>query len=307
MRHSRLQRRKSVEIFNFSFLDILACVIGLLIFILTVVVISGGIGSTSTKMAIKSPLRQSEDNLRAAKNLADEASKRRRAAEAWLQTISADAIDLSVGRDVVTEQIQQYDADTVSLHRDAARLNQDLTSAQTRLELTQTELIKLASVPAQEQALRNLIADSADIREKIDQIGTAIPVATDVTFHIPRLKESSKQALFVEVADDRLWCLTGENYEIIPQFPRGQEYNRKKGVSATEAADWSKKDVIIPQEILQATKADTVLTFLVRPDGYLGFREVRNWAWKNGYAVNWEPLQSGETINLVPAKHSWEQ
>ena len=42
--------RRQVDLFNFSFLDILACVIGLLIFILTIVVISGA-GSTSPAKA----------------------------------------------------------------------------------------------------------------------------------------------------------------------------------------------------------------------------------------------------------------
>src|SRR5438105_2775577 len=86
---TRSTRRREVDLFNFSFLDILACVIGLLIFILTIVVISGG-RSSSAQTAGR--LANAEHRLQQAQDAAVIAAGRRERAE---HLLSGRAKDLS--------------------------------------------------------------------------------------------------------------------------------------------------------------------------------------------------------------------
>jgi hypothetical protein len=42
------------------------------------------------------------------------------------------------------------------------------------------------------------------------------------------------------------------------------------------------------------------LYFVVRPDAYSAFRELRRMAWKNGWRVRWDPIEAGEVLTIGP-------
>src|SRR4051794_8582012 len=84
----RSQHRREVDLFNFSFLDILACVIGLLIFVLTIVVVSGG---GATRQATGDRLADTEHDLQDARTAERLAAERRRRAQDLLHQ-RADAV-----------------------------------------------------------------------------------------------------------------------------------------------------------------------------------------------------------------------
>src|SRR4051812_49297396 len=99
---TRSKRSREVELFNFSFLDILACVIGLLIFVLSVVVVSGG-GSSSRQTAGR--LSNAEHQLDQARTTAQMAAGRRRRSEQLLTRRSQDFANPHGAADAIRAQV----------------------------------------------------------------------------------------------------------------------------------------------------------------------------------------------------------
>ena len=55
-------------------------------------------------------------------------------------------------------------------------------------------------------------------------------------------------------------------------------------------------DRSVPLQITLATPDDTVLDVAVHDDAYTAFRQIREWAWKKGFAVNWHPQDNNPIV-----------
>ncbi len=128
--HSQRRSRRQVDIFNFSFLDILACVIGLLIFILTIVVISGGRPATT----VSSELAIAEHELRDAASAATSTSERRSRAEYLLSQRSIAVIDPKAAADLLRGQIRMLSEETDNLSEATARSKAELRAVRQKLQ-----------------------------------------------------------------------------------------------------------------------------------------------------------------------------
>jgi hypothetical protein len=299
--------RRHVEIFNFSFLDILACVIGLLIFILTIVVISGGIGATSASRDQTAALTASEHELQQARTRGEIAQRRRRNAESLLRTTSSDVSDVTLARETVEAQIRQFTAEQAEIHAANNDVAAGIASTRRQLEGTPADPSLVERIDQMTAETAALDADTARIDKKLAGMDAAPLVARkEVSFEIPRVRSSSKTPIFIEVQGQRMWFVHSDDYDQAPD-PPGTVYTRRQRAPGMLISALVANKQPVPAAIAGLPLDGVVLTFVVRPDGYDAFREIREWAWKKGYSVHWIPLSSESKIELVPAEHSWEQ
>jgi hypothetical protein len=295
-------RRRDVDLFNFSFLDILACVIGLLIFILTIVVVSGG-GSKTAQAAgdVAAADRGLQDQRFAAKL----ASERRAKLQAMLNRRASDALDPVDAAHAVQGEtdLLHHEADAMS----AARLRAEQDLAAVRAELDRTERaggIDPALVAAQAEA-QQLDGESQRLRGQAAQIRGEKFKTTSVSYYIPHQRETSRTPVWMEIAGNKIWSLHSNSYEQLPQIDGGVLFRRLPDARAVRIDDQA--DIFRLEPLPGVEPALVVLTLAVRPDGYAAFRAFREQAWKRGYAVNWVPCGQDEPIILVHTHHAFEQ
>ncbi|MCY2987517.1 MAG: hypothetical protein NTY19_06595 [Planctomycetota bacterium] len=77
-----------------------------------------------------------------------------------------------------------------------------------------------------------------------------------------------------------------------------QEGSRTAGCPGEPIADLSKSDSKIRKYLkqIESQAASTVIQFIVYPDSYDAFREVRQVVWQGHFRVNWVPMSHGEKI-----------
>ncbi|MEA5621177.1 hypothetical protein VB711_25570 [Cronbergia sp. UHCC 0137] len=82
-----------------------------------------------------------------------------------------------------------------------------------------------------------------------------------------------------------------ENYEVeLVDLDTGSwQYNPKSVNSGESATEVSQVDSEYRKTLSQLVPQNDYLAFLVRPDSFATFRQVREIAWKAGFDVGWEP------------------
>jgi len=129
MSRRSLRRKRDVDIFNFSFLDILACVIGLLIFVLTIVVVSGN-GSSATAAA---KMDAADHEFQAAKAAAELAAAQRQRIENVLSQHAQDVTDASQNSVVVRSQIAKLNEEGDELKVESAKAESQAAALRAKL------------------------------------------------------------------------------------------------------------------------------------------------------------------------------
>jgi type II secretory pathway pseudopilin PulG len=300
----RSRRSREVDLFNFSFLDILACVIGLLIFILSIVVVSGG-GSRSRQTAGR--LANAEHQLQRAQEAAQRQAERRQVAELTLKEQSKDFADPKAAAAAVRADIGLLEDETA--HLDAATLSeQNKTESLSRAlqAMGQTPVIDPAASAIQDE-LRRLDEETADLRNRAaDERRKAQANVRQVQFYVPHLREVNRRTVWVEISGDRIYCLFSDDYREVPLGEESTTFIRRAGATGTLVSDMVVGKADTPFLLLSASPDDTVLEVALHPDGYEAFRALRKWAWDKGFSVNWVP-QDENTITLTHAGHALEQ
>jgi len=295
-----------LDLFNFSFLDILACVIGLLIFILTIVVISGAGASTPAKAKARE-LSAAEHAAEDARGAARLAVDRRARAEDLLGRRAGQMIDPKAAADLLNRDIDSFHAETERLGTATARAEQQ--SASTRADLGRT--LQAGAAPSPEAVA--VLAQAKDLTEQADTLAaqaaalkaSARPKA--VRYYLPRVRESEKKPAWVEIAGDRLWSVHSDDYRRVPIDVSSTRFVRNELARGTSVSAMVAGKAPVPPALSDPEPSTVVISALVRPDGYAAFRELREWAWGKGYAVFWGPTDTDEQIVLTRASHSFEQ
>ncbi|HEY2588116.1 MAG TPA: hypothetical protein VGI81_20400 [Tepidisphaeraceae bacterium] len=294
--------RRQVDLFNFSFLDILACVIGLLIFILTIVVVSGG-GPKAAQRAQE--LAGADRQNREARFAATMAAQRRAEFERLLNRRAADALDPAAAATAVSGEIEMLSRETESLL--SARLH---TEAQ--LEVARQEIDRIVHAtginPAQVAALtraRQLDADTERLKADGERIRQQKVTTSTISYHIPQLRQTYRHQVWAEISGTRIWFLDSDSYERIPRGTDGTFYRRVPDAEGIRIRDDAA--ALSAGPLLGRDPSEIVLYLAVRPDGYAAFRALREQAWQRGYAVNWTPVEAAEDIVLSRTTELFEQ
>jgi hypothetical protein len=302
----RTRGRQQVDLFNFSFLDILACVIGLLIFILTIVVISGA-GASAPARAHARKLSAAEHAARDARRAAGLAADRRTRAEQLLGTRAGQVIDPKAAADLLERDIDAYRAETERLGTSIARAEQQTASIHADIDRAR----RGGDVPSPDVAA--VLAQANDLGRQADATAAraaALKAAArpkQVRYYLPVVRDSQRHAAWVEISGDRLWCVQSDDYRRIPDDISSTRFVRNAGARGTSVSAMVAGEAAVPSPLSDPEPSTVVISALVRPDGYAAFRKLREWAWAKGYAVYWEPSETDEQIVLTRAAHSREQ
>lgn len=288
-------RRRQVEIFNFSFLDILACVIGLLIFILTIVVISGGTPSRKTGSKLSEAERALHDAVDDARLIATHRTK----VEALLADRAADISDPVARASGLRAEIGILREEQSSFIVAVEKIKQQAAAA-----LVVAGSLERSPIDPSAAGVAQKVADldrqtAALIRKTAEVNLQRANAVQQIHFYVPHLKETTRRPVFVEIAGGRMWCVAGDDYTSERPDADSIRFDRHASASGTLVSDLVADRCSLPPPLDGADPDGTVISALVRPNGYAAFRQLREWAWQHHYAVNWDPMLPDEPIILT--------
>lgn len=260
---ARSSRSSDVGFFSFSFLDILACTVGVLVFMIAIIILH------TLGMSAPLPLRTELSGLsfdlsklnRELQKIRDEADERRRARET-IERLEQLKEDLLLRKEL-EEYVAEFAARLKVLERDEP--------------LERDEL----------KRLRALVPGDFTIRKR------------EVKLTTPVQKASEKRALYFECEDGKVNPFFGRYVRkyYVTQGVGGSSIviRRRPGESleqiGEEASDWR-------AEIGGIDPKKEYVAFVVRPSGFDIFMQLRNMLGGKGIEVAWEPLDAG-AINMV--------
>jgi hypothetical protein len=300
MSRRSLRRKRDVDIFNFSFLDILACVIGLLIFVLTIVVVSGN-GSSATAAA---KMDAADHQFQAAKSAAELAAEQRQRIENVMAQHARDVTDASQDSAVVRSQIAR-------LNDERAELVADSASAQIKLGALEDQLTRSHGSFLNPQS-QDMTAEASRLKREIAAVEQKVADANhqaaprEVSYYLPHVRETDRSTLWVEVSGDRVWAVKSDDYDPTPIDGDSVRFDRRPDAGGASISSFATGGVATPDCLASARADETVIEAVVRPSGFEGFRKLRQWAWSKGFAVNWYPSEN-EPIVLTRASHAYQQ
>lgn len=292
----RSARRRHVEIFNFSFLDILACVIGLLIFILTIVVISGGPPSRRTG----AKLSEAESALHDAVGDARLIAEHRTRVEALLADRAADISDPVARASELRQEIGILREEQSSFIVAVEKIKQQTAAALALAASLESSPAVDANAADVSQKVADLDRQTAALIQKTAEVNLQRANAVQqIHYYVPHLKETTRRAVFVEIAGGRMWCVAGDDYTSERVDADSIRFDRQASASGTFVTDLVAGRCSLPPPLDGTDPDGTVISALVRPNGYAAFRQLREWAWHHHYAVNWDPMLPDEPIVLT--------
>ena len=276
--------RSRVDLFNFSFLDVLACTIGLLIFIMAIIAITSGSAGNPQAAAqlakIKRKLAAAQAQL--AQAHATEAAYAHLLGKRARATLNLNGANGHLRRQIL--KLQRQAADFSKLARQTAI---KIAAAKQTLALDQKK-----NSPSQAQKLQQQIAltrrQLTAAQKQAAALAKVRPAHT-IQYYIPYVRKTShRQTVFFEVARNRIWPLTATDFHIAAGLFATQTYTRRAG-----AVPYTLANLISPHHgpgvFRRHRPRKTLLIFLARPSGFGTCQALEFWARTHHYAVDWYP------------------
>lgn len=289
-------RRREVDIFNFSFLDILACVIGLLIFVLTIVVITGG--PSRGRRVEDGRLATADREVAMARTDADLAAQRRANAERALAQRAEVTLYPDRAEARIQDEIREIDGEVGALRQATEQADRNANAAREEAHRIRTNL--------GDTATKSLLDDAQDLHRQARQLSEEARKpgrGVTVNYYVPKVHDSERgHGVMVEIDGDMLYVLNEQNYVVTLGESDTASWRRRSSARGVSVSRMVAGFVSPPAEIAQADGPDTRLGLCVRPDGYDACRTLRTWAWKQKFGVMWWPTKGGETIVTVKSK-----
>jgi len=267
------RRQSETSLFNFSFVDILATTIGVIIFILVLVLINAADRLSPDKLqrTLRETEEASEENRRRAKELRDRAAaERRRLEESKTSPERRQLAEKAVEGE--RKKKERLDSEQKELKDRAGKLERELDNLQKELEQ---------------------FAKSA---KEVDRS------RSKVEFRVPRLRTTSKEPYTFECDGGRIYFLATfrggineKNYNV-QSLGFAAIITRKSGAKGDRKDAVGDRDSLFMKAVRRMKKAGHFGNFVVRPDGFDVFRAARKLLWDRGFDVNWAPLGEKEKI-----------
>lgn len=286
--------RSRVDLFNFSFLDVLACTIGLLIFIMTIIAITSS----------------SPGNPKAIAKIAEITRMQVRATASLAQARKSEGIYANLLRKRATQTLDLKDADA-HLRRKIARLDRlaadyKQITRDTRIKIVAArELLKKTqrlNKPSKATTLRDAIrATQQQITAAETQIAAMAKLKAlhTIRFYIPYVRKTTRTNVFFEVAKDRIWRIGSKDFHRKTLRAFNYAYiRRSNAVPDTLSQFISPKDP--PQCLANNRPSQTVLVFLVRPSGFATYQALELFTRNKHYAVDWHPTSHRRVFTFHP-------
>ena len=281
--------RSRVDLFNFSFLDVLACTIGLLIFIMTIIAITSGSPGNPQAVARIAKLNRMEAQARAS----------------LAQARTSEGIYANLLRKRAAQTLNLKGADE-HLRREIARL--DRQAADYKRIVRQTEIkITAARKQLAKAQHRNNPSKAARLKTQIDltrqQVAAAqkkiaalakLRLQHTVRYYIPYVRKTSRKNVLFEVANNRIWRIGSKDFH---KSRQGfiETFTRRSGAVPDTLSQFVSSSNP-PQCLVNNRPSQTVLIFLVRPSGFATYQALELFARNKHYAVDWHPSHTKRTF-----------
>ena len=285
--------RTSVDLFNFSFLDVLACTIGLLIFIMTIIAITSSAPSNrkaEAKLAkIDRMLKRNQARLAQVENV--ENSYAHRLKQRAAQTMNLAGANNHLRHEIaeLVRQSKEYEELTIQTTGKIAIARKHLAKAVSLNSPTKAAKLH--------QSIRLTQAQVATIQK---QIAALVKLRTDYAaeYYIPVRSKTKRSELVFEVGKNRIWRIGHKDFHYKTLSLNSFEYTRRaNAVPKTLAEFISAKRP--PQCLANRRPTHLLLRFFVRPGGFSTYRSIETWARNKKYAVNWYPGNYNRTFEFT--------
>jgi hypothetical protein len=274
---ARRKRSRQIEIFNFSFLDILACTIGLLIFIMVMVFILQSGSPVADTVAV---VRHKSEEARRQRLSADEDSAIASQLEEQLSRIH-DAVrpDLRSARDSAAQQAQTARADYEGVLSQLRTTEAELENARGGGEQKSDTDLRDAEARLKEARARNEAAKAL-----VAQANGEPP--TEHVQLLPKQKDGEASGGYDVLHLD---CRSDS---IVVLGPDAEGNFHESG--HFQLSDLGDKDSALQRTIdAHALVSNSLVLLWVRPDGVETFKKVRD-ALPEGLAFGYEPMDASQ-------------
>ncbi len=262
--------------FNFSFVDILATTIGVLIFIMVLVIINSV--NRVTTDDVTQQTQQDEDKI------GELRSKLMKLLAAIKQ------IEAQLGNDQNVKTSPKLDFNAEKKKYDELKKQKD--------ELKK----KVADLSAALQKYLNRFAQKEQEFQNVQNLPGI--KKTKVIFRVPEERRTTKKPILFECADNRIHFLAGggnfnKKTYTVTSSPQLLIISRKK-----RAKGFSYRQIMSPRSNFTASinkfsPKNYYAIFLVRPDSYKFYRKIRSLFWNRHWDCIWEGQLPGKTF-LIP-------
>lgn len=262
---------REVEIFNFSFLDILGCTVGALLFILMLMNVSPGASSTSAPTASPAPAAPSPGPTPAAPvPTAEELAALRGQADRLQKQLV----------ELVKRLATPVPSPSPSPRVDAQgqkRLREDLEAIRREIAALSVEVAKMRSLAA------------------------SGPKKEGIAFRIPVLRTTSKQAKGLFFLERQRIHEFPEDYDrelLRVTSGLAARYTLKSSAYGSGVEELKDPDSNLSRKLAQMNPATDYVSVQVRSDSFPTFRDLRQHLWKLGFELNWLPWSMSESITI---------
>ena len=271
-------RPQEPEIFSFSFVDILATTIGVLVFIMVLALLNVA-------------RRVSPDQLRAAAEQHEQdAAKRSTEAEQWREK-TREILPL------VSRYESAHRREQIPAEEDLARLREE------GRELREQN----GRLAARHQRLRQETESAGYELSRLLRVLEGRRVWVRVPFRVPEERETRKKPVAFECDGQRVYFmgqggkLASANYSRrgVPGFSFLERTKKARGETHAEAGKVGSRFL---QILSRMDPRMHFALFMVREDSFELFRSLRRQAWERGCDTNWQPLTKREKILLDEGK-----
>lgn len=273
-------RSKDITIFNFSFLDIMATTIGVMIFIMVMVFIN--VSPEQALEALEQRIEDARQQVDAAERKAQEAAQKaeQKKGEAQRQR----------------ERLRQMNRSREAF---ASRRKDDNEKLKAKIKALEKELAQTTSAAAKAaertEALKN---ETKQSRHGAKQ------KATNVEFRVPLLRETKKKSTYFECVGDKVYLLSlrqslSDNYDSSAFSIGGTSVAliTRKGSAKGETLKAALRGRSrFRRALAKLDKAKDCIQFIVRPDSFNVFRGLRKRLWGKAMDVNWLPFKQDQLI-----------
>ena len=282
--------RSRVDLFNFSFLDVLACTIGLLIFIMTIIAITSS--SSGNPKAVAKIAKIARMQAMAKASLA-QARKSEAAYANLLRHRAAQTLNLKGADAHLRREIARMDRQTLDYKRIVQQTKIKIAAARKLLKKTQ-RLNKPSKATKLRAALAATQQQIAACKQQMAALAKLKALHT-IRFYIPYVRKTSRQDILFEVAKDRIWRIGSKDFHHKMLSVFEEEYSRRSGAVPDTLSQFISPNNP-PPCLTNNRPSQTVLIFLVRPSGFATYQALELFARNKHYAVNWHPSTSKRTF-----------
>lgn len=286
--------RSRVDLFNFSFLDVLACTIGLLIFIMTIIAITSTSPGNPKAAAEIAKIRHLQAK---ARGRLEQARKSESIYANLLKTRAAQTLNLRGANAHLRREIARLDRQTADYKR---------IVRQTKIKIKAARL-KLAKAlhrnnPSRAIRLKNQITltqQQVEAAQKKIAALAKLRLQHTVEYYIPYVRKTTRHNVFFEVANNRIWHIGSKDFHHTIFHGFLDEYIRRHGAVPDTLRQFISPGNP-PQCLVNNRPSKTVLIFLVRPSGFATYQALELFARNKRYAVDWHPVRNRRTFIFHP-------